>query len=226
MKIAICDDCPQDLQMLAGLVQQYDPQASVDAFSSAVQLYEVARDNRYDAAILDIEMEAPNGYEIALRLAQESSHPIIIFATNSAAYAVQGYGLAIRYLLKPLTLKSVAEALDAVRQELFSSRLSVTLDGTAHALHVQDVFYAEVSNHHTTLHTAGGTFSARDSLRELAAQLPSRYFSAPHQSFLVNLLHVQSVSSEGVVLTNGTVIPVSRRRQKEFLLRFYQFLGV
>ena len=34
---------------------------------------------------------------------------IILFLTNSAAYAVQGYGLALRYLLKPLSIDKLAE---------------------------------------------------------------------------------------------------------------------
>jgi DNA-binding LytR/AlgR family response regulator len=226
MKIAICDDNPQDLHQLLDLVRRYDPQAAIDAFSSAKELYLAAQSTRYDAVVLDIEMEAPNGYEIAMRLAQEDTHPIIVFATNSADYAVRGYGLALRYLLKPLTLKSVAEAMDAVRKEILGSRLFVTLDGTAHALHVQDVYYAEVSGHQSTLHTANGVFTSRESLRDLADQLPSRYFCAPHQSFLVNLLHVRTVDTDTLVLTNGIIIPCSRRKQKEFLMRFYQFLGV
>ena len=226
MKIAICDDNPQDLRQISELLQRYDPKIAVDVFSSAKELYLAVQSAHYDAVILDIEMESPNGYEIALRLAQEDTHPIIIFATNSADYAVRGYGLALRYLLKPLKLKNIAEALDAVRKEISGSRLFVTLDGTAHALHVQDVYYAEVSGHQTTLHTANGAFTSRDSLRDLADQLPSRYFCAPHQSFLVNLLHVRSVGADTVVLTNGVTIPCSRRKQKEFLLRFYQFLGV
>ena len=226
MKLAICDDCAEDLQQLYQLLRQYDPHTQIDTFPTSKDLFLSTQTTSYDAVILDIEMEAPNGYEIAMRLAQEDPHPIIVFATNSADYAVRGYGLALRYLLKPLTLKSVAEAMDAVRKEILGSRLFVRLDSTAHALHVQDVYYAEVSGHQTTLHTANGVFTSRESLRDLADQLPSRYFCAPHQSFLVNLLHVRTVDTDTLVLTNGIIIPCSRRKQKEFLMRFYQFLGV
>lgn len=224
MKIAICDDHAGDLDSIATLVARYDPEIAVSLFSSALALYESGED--FDAVLLDIEMEAPNGYEIALRMARQAHHPIILFVTNSAAYAVQGYGLALRYLLKPLSPAAIAEALDAVRQELRQSRLTVTLDGIAHVLKVQDIRFVEVLGHRITLHTTDGTVSFRASLRDILSQLPERWFSMPHQSYVVNLLHVRSASKVEVTLTDGTKIPVSRRRQQEFTHSFHRFLGV
>lgn len=226
MKIAICDDEPQALAHLAALLAEYDPGIQVDAFSAAADLHRSAQTVTYDAVLLDIEMESPNGYEIALRLAREEPHPIILFVTNSASYAVQGYGLALRYLLKPLTIETLSDAMDAVRQELRCSRLTVTLEGISHVFNVHDIVYAEVINHHVTLHTTAGSFSFRATLKDLTGQLPGRWFCAPHQSYVVNLLHVRTVSAQEVILTDGTRIPISRRRQREFLQGFHRFLGV
>lgn len=224
MKIAVCDDDPHDLQLALELVQQIPSAEYVFAFSSALSLYNSAEN--FDAVILDIEMEAPNGFEIALRLARQEHHPIIVFATNSASYAVQGYGLALRYLLKPLTSESITEALEAASQQLHSNRLTVVLDDVTHVVNVQDIYYAEVQGHHVTLHTAQSALHFRATLRDIAARLPQRCFCACHQSYLVNLLHIHSVSKDEVRLTNGIRIPISRRRQKEFMLAFHTFLGV
>lgn len=226
MRLAICDDDPQDLSHLYSLLVAYDSQTEVDTFSTAAELYNSTRQQDYDAVILDIEMGSPNGYEIALRLAREEPHPIILFLTNSASYAVQGYGLALRYLLKPLTANALAEAMEAVGQVLCNNRLSITLDGTTHLWKVHDILYAEVVNHRVTLHMTNSTFSFRGSLRDLSAQIPSQWFSSPHQSYIVNLLHVQSVSTHAVYLTDGTNISISRRRQSEFMRSFHRFLGV
>lgn len=226
MRLAICDDNSQDLKHLSELLQAYEPGIHVDAFVTAASLYESTRCNAYDVVILDIEMESPNGYEIALRLARKEPHPIILFLTNSAAYAVQGYGLALRYLLKPLTMDKLAEAMTAAGQEIRSNRLTLTLDGTTHVWKVHDILYAEVLNHRVSLHTIDQVISFRGTLKDLTAQVPSRWFSAPHQSYMVNLLHVRSVSTQAVLLTNGVVIPLSRRRQREFTQSFHRFLGV
>ena len=224
MHIAICDDNPQDLQQLHALLRQYDPRLQITTFSAAKELYESK--DRYDAVILDIEMEAPNGFEIALRMAKQESHPIIVFATNSAAYAVRGYGLALRYLLKPLSEDAVAEALDAVKEALCRNRLSLTIDGVTHVLQVQQIRYVEVSGHRVSLHTDSGVLSFRGSLKDLCAMLPVRWFCGPHQSYWVNLLHVRSIVKEAVLLDDGTRIPLSRRKQAEFLQAFHAFLGV
>lgn len=226
MRVAICDDDAKDLRHLSNLLMQYDPSIHVACFESAQALYESTRETEFDAVLLDIEMESPNGYEIALRLSREESHPIIMFVTNSAAYAVQGYGLALRYLLKPLTTEALRDAMDALRQELSNNRVIVTLNGTSHVLKVQDILYAEVVNHHITLHTTKGTCSYRTTLRELMAQMPKRWFCAPHQSYVVNLLHICTASAQEVCMMDGTRIPITRGRQREFLQSFHHFLGV
>lgn len=224
MKIAVCDDNPLDLENALALARQWNAAAQITAFSSALALYE--SDGPFDAVLLDIEMEAPNGFEIALRMARQESHPIILFTTNSAAYAVQGYGLALRYLLKPLTQEAVAEALDAARQQIQSNRLTVTADDTTHILNVQDILYAEVQGHYITLHTTHAPLRFRGTLRDIVFKLPGRWFCAAHQSYVVNLLHVRSASQAEVFLTSGIRIPISRRRQKEFLQAMHDFLGV
>ena len=224
MRIAICDDDPNDLQRLHDLLQQYDTRLRIATFSAAQALYESK--DRYDAVILDIEMEAPNGFEIALRMARQENHPIILFATNSAAYAVRGYGLALRYLLKPLTYEAVSEALDAVKEMLNRSRLTVNVDGVTHVLNVQDIRYCEVLGHRVTLHTAGDKLTLRGSMKEIGSLLPGRWFCAPHQSYLVNLLHVRTIAKDAIFLDDGTRLPLSRRKQVEFLQAFHALLGV
>ena len=224
MRIAICDDNPKDLMQLHALVQQYDQRILLTAFDTAKALYESKQ--RYDAVLLDIEMEAPNGFEIALRMARQENHPLIIFATNSAAYAIQGYGLALRYLLKPLTFEAVSEALDAVKEALQRNRLTVNIEGVTHVLNVQDIRYAEVLGHRVTLHTESDRLTMRATMKEVFSLLPGRWFCAPHQSYLVNLLHVQTITKDAVWLDDGTKLPLSRRKQAEFMQAFHAFLGV
>lgn len=226
MKIAICDDDEKDLHHLSDLLAKQDPSIHIFCFSTAKALYDSTRDTNYDAVFLDIEMEAPNGYEIALQLSREESHPIILFVTNSAAYAVRGYGLALRYLLKPLCVEVLKDALDALRQEISNNRVVVTLNGSSHVLKVQDILYAEVIKHHITLYTTTGSYSYRTSLREFMEQLPKRWFCSPHQSYVVNLLHIRTASAQEVCMMDGTRIPITRSRQKEFHQSFHRFLGV
>ena len=55
----------------------------------------------FDLLLLDIEMPS-NGFQLAQSLIQMEKHPLVVFVTKRHEYAVQGYGIAFRYLVKPL----------------------------------------------------------------------------------------------------------------------------
>ena len=111
MHAAICDDELRDLTEIKLLIQQYDisHQIQLDCFESAIDLYRAAQTTAYDFVILDIEMPSPNGYEIAKQLKTIKPNTLIVFATNSTAYTTKGYGIAFRYLLKPLTYQDMQQ---------------------------------------------------------------------------------------------------------------------
>ena len=224
MRLAICDDNITDLQAIRALTLRYDPRSQISTFAAARELLDCKES--FDCILLDIEMEAPNGFDVALTLSKRENSPIIIFVTNSAAYAVRGYGLALRYLLKPLSFDALAEALDAAASQLHRNRLTLNVDGVTRVVQAPDIRYAEVSGHRITLHLGSEVVTFRASLKELTAALPGRLFCAPHQSYIVNLLHVSSVSEQSLRLSDGTRIPISRRRLAEITEAFHAFLGV
>lgn len=227
MRIAVCDDSLDDLHEILELLEQYDSNRTheVCSFSAAADLYKSNAERSFDIAILDIEMESPNGYDIAKQLKKESDHPLIIFATNSMAYTIRGYGIAFRYLAKPVCSEDFQIALDAAVQEITANHFSYITDGKTLSLRTSDIFYFEVYGHFTTVHTADEQHTIRITLKEIQAQLPKGYFAAPHQSYIVNLAHIRTATSNEIKLTNGACIPVSRRRQRDFEHQFHQYLG-
>jgi DNA-binding LytR/AlgR family response regulator len=227
MRIAICDDEKADLEALHTILKQYDQSShfQIDCYVSAVKLLEASHKTQYDIAILDIEMKSPNGYDVALRLRQSIVPPLIIFVTNSNEYTTLGYGVAFRYIKKPLTLEILRPNLDAAIRDIRANRFTFSVDGISYVLSMQEIYYIEVYNHVTTLHTMDGEYSLRTTLKELLAELPQGYFGMPHQSYIVNFSHVRTASPQEVVLTNGTRLPVSRRRQADFIRQLHSYLG-
>lgn len=227
MRIAICDDDPKDLQAVHTALTQYDTAGDlkVSSFTKASDLFAVNKKTPFDIAILDIEMNAPNGYEIAQQLVAQDTAPIIIFLTNSTAYAIRGYGIAFRYLTKPVVQYTLSKALDAAICEAKANSFVFTADGITHVVRMKDIYYFEVFNHHTILHTLEQEFTFRATLKEIVADLPKGYFGSPHQSYLVNFMHVQTATAGKLHLTNGAVVPVSRRKQKEFEDQLHGYLG-
>lgn len=227
MRVAICDDEVKDLNALRTAIGQYDSTETleVEAFTKASDLYAANSKNPFDIAILDIEMNAPNGYEIASILVEQETAPIIIFLTNSTAYTIRGYGIAFRYLTKPIVQTQLNKALNAAISEAKANRFVFTADGISHVVRMNDIYYFEVFNHHTVLHTMDREFTFRATLKEITTDLPRGYFGSPHQSYLVNFVHIKTVMAKELHLTNGAVVPVSRRRQQEFEDQLHAYLG-
>lgn len=103
MKIAICDDETTECNRLYSYCKQYNQKFDVTLFFSASDLYNAFQTNFFDLILLDIEMQRPNGYEIAEKLMNSDPKPIIIFITKTLNYAVRGYGIAFKYLPKPIS---------------------------------------------------------------------------------------------------------------------------
>lgn len=218
MRIALCDDEEKDLQALKEAVSAFDQNSQLEIydFSHASKLFAAAKIKPFDIAILDIEMSPPNGYDIAKRLMETKPHPVVIFLTNSMAYTLKGYGIAFRYLTKPIESAQLADALTAAINEASSKRFSFSIDNASYLIPMENIYYFEVFNHHTILHTMDSSYTFRATLKEIIPQLPFGYFGSPHQSYVVNFNHVKTAMAKEVHLTNGEVIPVSRRKQQEF----------
>lgn len=227
MRIAVCEDQAEDLRHLVALLKAYDQSGrfEIAAFDSAAALYDAAVCQNFDIAILDIEMPKPNGYEIACRMTRLEKKPLVIFVTNSMAYTLRGYGVAFRYLSKPVDPEMLASALDAAIQEVNAKRFVLSVDAVSHVFRMEEIYYFEVFDHYTILHTQGQEITFRASLREVLAQLPAGYFGMPHRSYIVNFAHVKTVTAKEVHLLSGACIPISRYRQKEFEQQLYRFLG-
>lgn len=216
MHIAICDDNINDLETLEKLIKEYYSSSKhyITRFTNIQTLYD--HSNVYDVIILDIETKAANGYDVARRIKERNPNSLIIFLTFNKEYTISGYGIAFRYLLKPISREHLFIALDSVDREMCTNRFAFSYDGISHILHFENIYYIEVYNHNVVLHTENTEFTFRSTLKEVIARLPTKNFGIPHQSYIVNYAHIAAVTLKEVYLTNGVKVPISRRRLKEF----------
>lgn len=224
MKIAICDDEPSDLGILRSLVRQYDAKLDVSEFPSAKSLLEAYEQSFFDLVFLDIEMNEPNGFEIAQILMQRSDKPLIVFVSNSSEYTLRGYGIAFRYLKKPISYDSMSHVLGLAIEHIVPQKITITVKGQTMLLSVQEIYYVEVINHNIEIHTKSGLISFRGQLKDIEAALPKTGFAKPHNSYIVNLAEVRSMDTKNLDLMDGTVIPISQRNRKAFEKALFQFI--
>lgn len=224
VRVAICDDNEKDLQEILHFLNE-NPALQISQFSLGSDLLSEADASPFDLVILDIEMPGINGYETAVRLRSMQRKPLIIFLTNSMEYTLRGYGVAFRYLTKPIQPEQLHSALDSAIREIQANRFVFQMDGASQVIPMDEIYFLEVFNHHTILHTIDQSFTFRATLKDILLQLPPLYFGMPHQSYIVNFNHVVTASCTEILLSNGSHIPVSRRKKAEFEHQLHQYLG-
>ena len=106
IRVAIVEDEAAVRDQLMGYVQrymrQYDAQIEVTMFTDGVEILEGYRPV-YDIIFLDVEMQHLDGMETASRIRALDSDVLLIFITNMAQYAIEGYAVgALDYVLKPV----------------------------------------------------------------------------------------------------------------------------
>jgi len=224
VKIAICDDESDDLKCIHQYLNVLTPTAEIVEFSSGSSLLSAFKRDFFDLIFMDIEMPQPNGYEVSAQLMSQNLKPLIIFTTKTSEYSVQGYGIAFRYLLKPVTLESLTRALDAAIDIIAPQKIAFNINGTRKVFSVDNISFFEIMDHNITLHTNHSAYTFRGSLSDIMDFLALSHFAQSHKSYFVNLSFVDRISIDQIVLTSGDVVGLSRDKKKEFIQKLGKYL--
>mgnify|MGYP004713040671 FL=1 len=225
MRIAVVED--NDLEAavidkyLKKFAEENDLQIDCSRFSDG---NEVVREYQctWDLILLDIEMPLMNGMEAARKIREKDSEVIIIFITQMAQYAIEGYSVkALDYVLKPVNYGMFAMKMRRVLHEFQMKQTDFILlqkKSQMYKLPLEALCYVEVYGHTIIYHTLEEEISITGSrtIKQIEKELTEKGFFRCHQCFLVNLNHVKQYDKESVQI-DGKEIPISRSRRKEFL---------
>jgi len=229
MKIAICEDEDIYSAQLAEYINEWAKEKSVFVeiftFISAEKfLYEWEDSEDYDLMFLDIKMGSMSGMELAKIIRKTNRDIPIIFVTNMAEYAVEGYSVdAMQYLLKPAKKESCFDCLDKVYQSERIQKyfLFKDLEKTVRIPH-KNIIYIEKFAHNATIVTTTGKYSLRKTTAQLLSELDDNLFVKCHKSYIINIRHMESISKTFALMSNKTEIPLSKDMVKEINERFYK----
>lgn len=225
MKIAICDDERKDLDLMGQYCKRLDPGIEVCRFMSGNQLLQAFESEFYDLILLDIEMAEPNGYEVGQMLASREKKPLIIFTTKTVNYAVRGYGLAFRYLLKPVSYEQFAGVIRLALEKILPEKVAILVGNAKQILNASDIIYIEVLIHKVSFHLhSEKTITVRGALSEFMNQVSRSWFLQVHKSYCVNMDYIDRIYRNTLQLTDGTELPIGSKRQKEVHVRLQEYL--
>lgn len=112
--IAIVEDNDMEAQVLKEYLQRYasemDSTIEIVRFNSGFKFLDGYK-AKYDAVFMDIEMPDMDGMTAARKLRTYDKNIAIIFVTNMAKYAINGYEVdALDYFLKPVHYSDIKNA--------------------------------------------------------------------------------------------------------------------
>lgn len=215
--IAIVEDSRQDAEYVAALVRKWAQEsghaAALSLFPSA-EAFLFAREDgqRVDMLLLDIEMGAMNGVELAKKLRQTDDFVQLVFITGFPDFIAEGYEVgALHYLMKPVLPEKLVAVLGKAAANLVKAekRLCVAYDHRTDFIPFSQIYYIEAQKQYVLIHAAGGDYRMKASLAETGEAL-DEYFFHCQRSFLVNLRYVARIKSSSVMLRNGAEVPISR----------------
>lgn len=181
-----------------------------------------------DIVMMDIDMPHINGMDAARRLRAADKLVSIIFVTNLARFAVEGYEVdACGFLVKPVSYPSFCMQLERTLRRIGMREegdVVIKSKGAIYKIAVNSVYYIEVSGMELMFHTAEGVIRARGSLNRYEKQLAPYNFAAANSCYLVNLRHVDHIKKD-MVSVNGEELKISRGKKKSFTDALTDYLG-
>ncbi|SET09907.1 LytTR family DNA-binding domain-containing protein [Paenibacillus sp. NFR01] len=217
LNIAICDDERAEIDYLLQLAGQWaDARGIAAAFttyeSAESFLFHYADRPNAELVLLDVQMGHLSGIELAKQIRRDNDSMQIVFITGYPDFMGEGYEVsALHYLMKPVKAEKLFEVLDRAQARLQTVPRTLLLPrgGGSIRIKADDIVYAEVLSHTTTLHLTTGTEDFQMRLSDMERALGEGFIRC-HRSYLVSMRYVRRVTRTAVVLENGRELPLSR----------------
>ncbi|HEV2180559.1 MAG TPA: LytTR family DNA-binding domain-containing protein [Gemmatimonadaceae bacterium] len=187
-----------------------------------------------DVALLDVRMPLGSGLEVAR---DREGATLVVFVTAFDQFALPAFDVeAADYLTKPLTESRFDAMMERVRRRIDLRRradrgaiervapLVARVGATDVMIPLETVDYIEADDVYAAVVSRGKRQLVRRSLDALEQMLDPGAFIRVHRSYIVRVQRVTAVRRRDgrmeLVLTDGTAVPVSRRRRVVVARRF------
>jgi two-component system, LytTR family, response regulator len=197
MKILVVDDeelaRARLLRMLKTL--KYE---DITEVSSAQEAIEIAQEQHFDLAFLDINMPNTSGLELAYELKYLQENLAIIFQTAHEEHALKAYDIgAVAYLVKPYSVEQLTQALERVAKPYKPKDLRIlSKSGDNHLLlKPSEIHYVKADLSEVMLRTSKGFSYYAKKISDLEKLLEPYNFVRIHRSYLINIDEIKDITT-------------------------------
>lgn len=229
IKIAIVDDNKFHIDDIKKKLSE-NPRTGeyeIYEFTSAAKFKEIIEYEKFDIVFLDIVLGEDNGIELGGIINEKHPSANIIFVSANPEYFQDVYKVEHSYfLVKELDSERFNDAIERVFKNI--SRDAITLDtkNGKSVVFLNSVLYFESVLKRTRIYKINGeTEEYNINMKTIEAMLPNRSFIRTHQSFIVNMQHIQRYDRQSVFLRGEKRIPISRTHTNNVRTQITRFLG-
>ncbi len=242
LRAILVDDEESNLSSLREKLKQHCPEVEIIAScdSAAEGMAEINR-QRPDLVFLDIEMPVMNGFVMLQQLEYRNFE--LVFTTAYDHYAIKAIRFsALDYLVKPIEIEELKSAVQRAAEKRNHSmanpqiellveqlinknsnpvRIAIPTTDGLKFVKTDEIIYLEAHVNYSYIYTSSKQkHIVSRTLKEFEDLLPASTFIRIHHSYIINKNFTDKyIRGEGgqVVLTNGVVLDVAKRKKAEFL---------
>lgn len=238
MKIAICDDEVNVIDLLKAKIELQNNRDEIITFDNAGDLTPDVM-SKFDLIYLDIEMPGINGMELAnlLRAKQEDasvftygSLPLLIFVSGYKEYMGHAFAVqAFDFLIKPVSDEvfriSYNRAKKVVSRICNKDRmLTIKSGGNVYPVSIGNIVYVESQNRKNIIHMRNEKIiEYYGAMNELEKDLDYRFFRV-HKGYIVNMMYIQKYDRTSVTMSLGETLMMSKYRYQDFATSYMNYL--
>lgn len=231
VNIAIVEDDEDAKQTLCDALDRFGQSRGIDfckhCFSLSLEFLENYVGD-YDIVFMDIQLPDYDGMSAAKRLREKDKSVVLVFVTNFAQYALNGYEVdAADFIVKPIEYAHFETKMLRIIAQINTCDIVIavkTYDGSVVSVAASLLMYVEVMGHGLTYHTTFGTFGAYGTLYKAEERLKAAKFVRCNSCYLVNPRYVESVNNYTTVV-GGDELKISYAKRREYRKAVAEYLG-
>lgn len=221
--ICVCDDDQIILQQVEKFLSEstYHGQIKYEIFTSAERFMKCQANDpiEYNLYLLDIEMGAMNGLELAAAIRRKDRYALIAFMTSySDQYVYDVFDVGVfDFIRKPITqqavdklLKRAVESLDVYGEDFIYQNQKVHF-----SIPLRDIMYIEKDGRKAMLHTRVKTYVCNMNINDIWEQLDEERFVSVYSAVIVNIAYIEEIKGTQIRLINDEVINSGRNYIKK-----------
>lgn len=230
--IGICDDERAACTQIADMICAYDRRnkvgIEVSIWNTGEELYQdMIKKKSIDLLFLDIELVSTDGIQIGRLIRHELENQDISIAYISAksSYALELFKIhPIDFLIKPVSAQDISDTIDEALR-LYNRNNTVfeyRANGYSCKLPYKDIIYFYSENKKINMVTAESTIQFTGKIKDLTGMLPGNFIQI-HQSYIINMNHMNECSYELVKMNDGVTLNISQPYRKQVRKQIMDF---